>query len=319
MLKLAPNLLQLCLTDFCQLKCKHCYFGEYDRQREMSIDEVFTPLSSGLNLSGGEPLMHSKIEKIIKLIAPKFENVKFLSNGISYSKKVCQILKNSSKKLVYQISLDGMKDSHELIRGRNTFDKTVENIKQLKKDFPELFLQISFNSNNINYRDIVSLTKFSKELGADMIFFDRYVPYGERLDIRSVNKDEYQEVISLIETAYSLYNDSTFTVYKGRSMQPDGTYFCGAGVYNQICVPNGDRYICSRYQIKSGNWLKDSVEELYNKAVSWEEKVLQTPEECFDCTHKKICNGGMRCLTYAMTRQFAKKDIHCYRYEKYSN
>jgi radical SAM protein with 4Fe4S-binding SPASM domain len=149
-----------------------------------------------------------------------------------------------------------------------------------------------------------------------MIFFDRYVPYGKPLDIRSVTVDEYKEVISLIEEAYNLYNDNSFIVYKDRSMQPCGTYFCGAGVYNQICVPNGDRYICSRYQIKSGNWFKDSVEELYNNALRWEEKVLQTPEDCFDCIHKKICNGGMRCLTYAVTGEFNKKDIHCYRYER---
>ena len=336
MIKYAPNLLQLCITDFCQLKCKHCYFGEHTRLKEMSIEDILLtvdkfillrnkfiadgricrePLPS-LNISGGEPMLHTKLKTIIKRIAPKFYNVKFLSNGLLYSKDVCELLCKYSNRLVYQISLDGMKESHEFIRGKNTFDKTVSNILQLKKDFPEIFLQISFNSNNINYRDILPLTEFVKTLGCDMIFFDRFVPYGNSLDIRSVTMDEYLDVVSSIEKAYQLYNSDTFIVYKNRSMQSDGDYFCGAGVFNQICVPSGDRYICSRYQIKSGNWLKDDVDTLYYNAIDIESKVLQLPEECNNCKHKNVCNGGMRCLTYALTNEIKRRDVHCYRYEK---
>ena len=38
--KYIPKLMHICLTDSCQLKCKHCYFGEYERKRELSLEDI---------------------------------------------------------------------------------------------------------------------------------------------------------------------------------------------------------------------------------------------------------------------------------------
>lgn len=328
----APTLLQLCLTDNCQLKCKHCYFGEHRRLHELNVEQTKIILNKffelrtyfkelgystdkqvSLNISGGEPLLNKDISKIITLTTPKFKHTKFMSNGLIYNKKICTLLNMVSNGITYQISLDGMKESHEKIRGLGTFIKTTDNIKRIKDDFPSMELLISFNANDINYKDVIPLAEYVKELGVSGIFFDRYVKTNNLSSLKVLNIDEYNSFISSILKAHELYNSDSFKVHICRSLQPNSEYVCTASVGNQIATSNGDRYVCSRYQIKSGNWFTDDINTLIQNTLYWESKIMNLPEECVKCDIKNRCRGGMRCLTYATTGSYNKKDIHCVR------
>ena len=331
MLKIIPSLLHLCLTDFCQLRCKHCYFGEYERKRELTLNEVSSVVDkffimrewfkgygynyarSELSITGGEPMLYSKLIPFIKMIAPKFDKVKFLTNGLIYDKKTCRTLLQHSNVLIYQVSLDGMEDTHNFIRGYGTFSKIVSNIKQAKKDFPEMFLQVSCNVHDKNLNDMVELSGFCKEIGADKIFFDRYVKYWES-GLNILTKDEYDRFMDNLNKATELYSDDSFLVYTDRSMQISD-YVCKAGVGHQVCCANGDRLICSRFHVKSGNWFKDDLDTLIKNALHWENIALQLPERCISCKKQNVCNGGMRCISYATLHRFDKEDIHCNKYE----
>lgn len=331
MLNIIPSLLHLCVTDFCQLKCKHCYFGEYERKKELSIEEINTVVDkffamreffksygynyarSELSITGGEPMLYSKLIPFIKIITPKFDKTKFLTNGLKYDPKVCRTLIENCNTLIYQVSLDGLEETHNFIRGAGTFSKIVDNIKRAKQDFPEMFLQISCNVHNKNVSDMVELSGFCKELGVDKIFFDRYVKYWESgLDV--LTKDEYEQFMISLRKAIDLHSDDKFLVYADRGMQLSD-YVCKAGVGHQVCCANGDRLICSRFHVKSGNWFKDDLDTLIKNALRWESISLQLPERCATCKKQKVCNGGMRCLTYATLHRFDKEDIHCNKYE----
>ena len=53
--------------------------------------------------------------------------------------------------------------------------------------------------------------------------------------------------------------------------------------------------------------------DIYNSSVAQEMiKCLSTvPQECKSCDFKENCLGGLRCLTYAVTKKMDKGDINC--------
>ena len=211
--------------------------------------------------------------------------------------------------------MDGMKDSHDFIRGEGTFDTISYNIQKIRDDFPNLNIQINFNVNSKNKNDLPELIPYIKQLGVNGIMTDRYVPHNKcELDI--LTYEEYKKYDTIINTMYEKYNDSKFHILRHRSLQNDMSFHCEACIENQICCANGDRFACSRYHIKTGNWFTDDVDTLVRSAIQHANILLKLPKECESCIHSSICNGGMRCLTYHTLNNISKKDIHCFKYCK---
>jgi MoaA/NifB/PqqE/SkfB family radical SAM enzyme len=237
---------------------------------------------------------------------------KILSNGYRYDKEVIDVSLNKYESFIYQISLDGLRDNHDFIRGYGSYDKAIETIKSIKRDFPNVFLQIAFNAHHHNNDDLMELTKIVKDLGCNKIFYDRYVPYWKS-ELVMLTQEEYNKHTAYINQAYDLYNDDTFTVFRARSLQFDNKYRCQSGVRNQIAKADGTRISCTRYHVECGNWYTDDVDTLVEKSIRAEIKTLPVPISCISCDRLKTCRGGMRCLSWACTNKFDIKDIHCVR------
>ena len=327
--KIAPWFLHLCVTDSCQLKCKHCYFGDYPRMYNMSSKEVesvikkffemrdffiqrnFISKKTTCNVAGGEPLCNSEIVSILNVLPEnKFDMLSILSNGLIINDEVIDLLMRKSEFPVYQISLDGLEKNHDFIRGNNTFNKTIQNIKILRHRYPKLYIQIAFNAHSKNYEDAYEVAKLAKNLGCNKIFFDRYVPYWNS-GLNVLNQNEFNKYQCIINKAYTDFNDSFFLVYRNRSLQHDNKYICMAGIQNQICESNGNRIACTRYHLDSGNFYKDDINSLIEKSIKSEIKTQIIPYECLSCINVKHCMGGMRCLSFAKNNEFTEKDINC--------
>ncbi len=138
--------LELQITKTCNLKCRHCYIGEKEKdiakgtgERELNKDQIETILHEfeemqGLRvlITGGEPLMHSQFREV-NAVLPKF-NVRsvLLTNGISLTSSILSGLNVHE----IQVSIDGLEHAHDSLRGRGTFRSSLEGIrKALDKGF----------------------------------------------------------------------------------------------------------------------------------------------------------------------------------------
>jgi len=127
--------LELQITDRCNLQCRHCYIGEGFHQ-DLSVKQIQKVLEEfeeiqGLRLllSGGEPLLHPHFWEINDVLRNHAFRSFLLSNGTL-------ITKEGAKRLhvhEVQISLDGMKEGHESLRGKGTFEKTIMAIDYLQE------------------------------------------------------------------------------------------------------------------------------------------------------------------------------------------
>jgi radical SAM protein with 4Fe4S-binding SPASM domain len=127
--------LEFQITDRCNLRCRHCYVGDGLNQ-DLPFEKIVKILKEfeeiqGLRLlvSGGEPLLHPHFWEINEVLRDHAFRSVLLSNGALITKEIAKRLRVHE----VQISLDGMKEGHESIRGKGTYEKTLYAIDHLQE------------------------------------------------------------------------------------------------------------------------------------------------------------------------------------------
>jgi radical SAM protein with 4Fe4S-binding SPASM domain len=158
--------LELQMTDRCNLQCRHCYIGEGSHQdlSKKQIQRVLEEFQEiqGLRLliSGGEPLLHPHFWEINDILRNYAFRSVLLSNGTLITEEV-------AKKLCVhevQVSLDGMKEGHESLRGKGTFEKTMAAIDHLQEANIRVSVATMIHHRNLSEFDQLASLLQSKHI-----------------------------------------------------------------------------------------------------------------------------------------------------------
>ena len=109
-------------------------------------------------------------------------------------------------------------------------------------------------------------------------------------------------------------SNTHISMYRALQFQKtnDYPYACTAGKSLLTVMENGDLVPCRRMPIVVGNLNEENMYELYkNSQVLKDLKRDTTPDECIGCEHDKKCQGGLKCLTYALYKNLNHKDAGC--------
>lgn len=262
-----PIKIQWKITNKCNLKCKHCYLGKLDgfelpfETADEIADTIINSNVMEVTISGGECLTYKGIEKIIK---------KFLINGIKVDVFTnALLLKNVLDKidsdilnksaLLFYVSVDGLTSSHEQIRGKNTFDKTIENIKYaIEKGYPVVTNTVI---NKINYCDIMDMIVLLKQMGVKDVQLSNLIVQGsadnsmkislsEQMALKEKINDLYKEHPEFGYIYYSEVPDSdgvrkVYSLSNGKKdFIGNDNWKCTAGVARVTIDSNGKVYCC---------------------------------------------------------------------------
>ena len=171
------------LTAACNLRCKHCCFAgqdynsvqDIDKERAISfVKELIDADVIKVMLTGGEPFLYQNIFDIIHLLKSHNIIVEITTNALLLNNEMIQRLACVLNPLCdyVQVSLDGAEaETHELTRGKGTFDKTVDNIKLLKKNGVNVTVNFVVTSQNIY--DMTKLYQLVSELEVGKITYSR--------------------------------------------------------------------------------------------------------------------------------------------------
>ncbi|MBU0482041.1 MAG: methyltransferase domain-containing protein [Proteobacteria bacterium] len=156
------------LTNRCNLACKHCLFSSSPK-REESIDpdllakgiqearEMGSPL---FYFTGGEPFVYPGFPELVKeLLTDPETHVVILTNGLLLEENIELIARLDTERLHLQISLDGLADHHDLLRGKGTYKRLMSALETLAaRDVPAT---LSVAVNRINYKDLPAITELA--------------------------------------------------------------------------------------------------------------------------------------------------------------
>jgi MoaA/NifB/PqqE/SkfB family radical SAM enzyme len=165
--------LELQITDRCNLRCQHCYIGD-GKNEDLSFEKIKQILKEcediqGLRLllSGGEPLLHPHFWKINQILRDYAFRSVLLTNGTFITEEVAQRLQVHE----VQVSLDGMKEGHESLRGKGTFEKALQAIDHLQKAHIQVSIATMIHQKNLKeFGELASLiqSKNIKEWNVDL-------------------------------------------------------------------------------------------------------------------------------------------------------
>jgi MoaA/NifB/PqqE/SkfB family radical SAM enzyme len=115
------------LTGRCNLACAHCYLGEA-RDVDLPVAtcaRLLEEFEAGgglrLLLSGGEPLMHPGFWEINEMLPARDVRTVLLTNGTLIDAAAARRLKVHE----VQVSLDGLEQSHDRLRGEGSFAEAL--------------------------------------------------------------------------------------------------------------------------------------------------------------------------------------------------
>ena len=143
-----PPTICIQLLKWCNLTCSFCRAGSSPFEKEKleyeDVAKLLTDLSMygkwRISITGGEPLFWKDIEKLIKLIYELDFPFSLTTNGNSTENVLKGIPKEYWKNGTLHVSLDGNKDTHNLLRGEGTFEKSIFFLKEARNHVPKLFV-----------------------------------------------------------------------------------------------------------------------------------------------------------------------------------
>jgi MoaA/NifB/PqqE/SkfB family radical SAM enzyme len=184
-----PLSLTVSVTNQCNSKCKTCsIWKRYSDHQQLRAQEFTTEEFEKTfrnfggkifwaTLSGGEPFMRRDISEIFQALCehchPAVVNIP--SNGLLSSTIESQVRKmlekNFDTNLTLNLSLDGVGDKHEKIRGiPGNFEKvldTYERVRKIKEEFPRFQIGIHTVISKHNITDAIDVYEFAKTLAPD--------------------------------------------------------------------------------------------------------------------------------------------------------
>ena len=321
------------ITGKCNLRCKHCFHfaSPSDVSNDLSKDEwakFFQELKvSGVDaviLGGGEPFLKSDFREIIDSLVFNKIHYDILSNGTLINKTIALKLKKSGLDMI-AISIDGMKETHDNIRGKKgTFNLAIKALKILKKVNLLAAMRITLMKNNLC--EIPNIIHLVIKLNLRRVLVNKVIPTGRALKNNLfINKKEYinalNQIVEIAEGKIEVASSDpiTFPIFakhnqikKEYNTIDDVIAGCTAGVAACHITANGNVLPCAALnKIIVGNIRKQSFKDIWENSNIFEK--LRDSEnlkgKCGACSFKHIC-GGCRAFSLNCNKDlFAESPI----------
>ncbi len=186
-----PLAVHLEISDGCNLKCRHCFAGEFPhggRQLQLAeLDRLFAQMacvgSYRLGLTGGEPLLREDLFEVIDLALAHGLSPCVTTNGMLLNERIAREF-GRRELLWLNVSLEGSSPAtNDPIRGEGSFERVIQNLKILSS---HARFSLAFTVLRTNLHEISKCAELAQVAGAESAVFRPLYPVGsarKRLDL----------------------------------------------------------------------------------------------------------------------------------------
>ena len=310
------------LSNYCNLHCKHC-FAHATNSKETIVqrEQLFSTIDSlhqhypiaAIRFGGGEPFLVDYFFELIRFCTERGIAVDVTTNGLLLTPSLIEELSHTGLREI-TVSIDGLEATHDYIRGKNTFCRSKEVIRQLL-NHNEFSVSVSFTVTRINYSEIREFVEEFSNIGVKKFYFFRYCGDNNR-DILSLKLNHLLSASSDIEYLLSHHEDikimhepCSFYIFS----QKDNVRTEGCNFANGIISINykGDIVVCAAIDKIIGNIFGEEINQLYNKIIAEQSLIKSIPTECGQCQFRVMCHGGCKAESYSRLHDYSAKDPLC--------
>ena len=170
-IKRFPLVLMLEVTHTCNLACEGCgRIREYkETMKEMlSTEECLQAIEKCpapvVTVTGGEPLMHPEIDRIINGIINRKRHVYLCTNGLLLVNAIKKL--KPSKYFNVNVHIDGLEKTHDAIAGKGVFERATDAIREAKRAGFRVCTNTTIYKNTTE-DELEELFSFLEGLGVD--------------------------------------------------------------------------------------------------------------------------------------------------------
>lgn len=316
------TLLQIQVTNKCNLYCLHCYAESGKAARkELSTQDILNLISEfsdmggvKIFLTGGEPLVHPELDTIIAH-AKKLHLFVYLStNGYTVTEKRVDRLVELGVGAV-NVSIDGcIADTHDTFRGKKgVFEKAMRAIDLFLSKGVACASQTTLFTGNLD--QCVDIVNTLRPRGVSKCYFVRMLPSGRGA--------KHLDLIPTMEQ-YRIYREKEYR--NRRLMYGDEVYphslkqkkwRCSAAVSQIYVQANGHCYPCPSLatdMFSLGKYPDSKLKKIWTdesgKLLDIRAFNSNKIEKCQECEHKRFCRGGCFGNALTFTGDWRQPDPH---------
>ena len=297
----------------CNLNCLHCgsdctknssvkdmpfkdFFKAIDQ-----VKNIIIPNKTIIVLTGGEPLLRNDIESIGNNLYQRGFPWGIVTNGMTLNKQRLQSLTDAGLRAI-TISLDGLEESHNWLRGSaNSFKNAISAIRLLPET-KNLIYDIVTCANRRNINELFQLRDLLIDIKIKEWRIFTIFPIGrakENQDLQ-LKPDEFKWLFDFIkqtrkEAKIKLNYGCEGFLGNYESEVRDNFFNCQAGITTASILADGSISACPnlRNNFIQGNIYNDDFAFVWqNKYEIFRNKNWTKKGICSDCNFYKYCEGN---------------------------
>lgn len=300
--------LQWHITHRCDLHCRHCY--DRSTKEDVSLAQGLDILdqmrdfcrqhhvAGQVSFSGGNPFLHPDFPGLYQAACDRNLTPAILGNPVR-PEQLDEIL-NIAVPAFYQVSLEGLEEHNDAIRGPGSFAAVLDFLPLLKNR--KVYSMIMLTLTRANLDQVLPLAERLRDR-VDLFTYNRLAMVGEGAELAATGRDEYRDfcrnylrarrhnpIMALKDSLLNIELDRD-----GDSLFGGCTGFgCGAAFNFVSVLPDGQVHACRKFPSPIGDLKRQSLAEIYASEAA--EAYRKGCRECEDCRLRANCGG---CLAVA--------------------
>lgn len=330
------------ITDDCDQRCRHCYIYSGDQSKKpdaMRFSQMEKTLENCMDfcrtfgrrpyfyITGGDPILHPDFWNLLDRLYQRKIPFSILGNPFHLDDSVCRDLTERGCQK-YQLSLDGLRETHDWFRKPGSFDQTLEKVACINRSGMKSVIMTTVSKENAD--EMTGIIDTAVRAGADVFSFARYVPSGGELDA-GLTPSEYRTLLEACDARFRYWEekgvstrfnkkDHLWTLYDyetGAFRIPqgarDGVIYsgCNCGNCHLTILPTGEVFACRRVaQSRVANALTDRLADVWLREME-DYRVYTRFEKCARCRLLPYCRG-CPAVAKGTSGDFYAKDPQCW-------
>jgi selenobiotic family peptide radical SAM maturase len=317
--------LQWHITQVCDLHCKHCY-DRTDRsplvfdQAVRVLDDLRSfcrdrNVRGAISFTGGNPLLHPRFIDIYRAAVERGFGTAILGNP-GPRERIEEIVRIQMPSF-FQISLEGLREHNDSIRGKGHFDRALAFLDVLRGLNVYAMVMLTLTRDNMD--QVIPLAEALRGR-ADVFHFNRLALFGEGARLALPDRHRYraflEDYLAAAKTNPVMgIKENLINVI--RADRGEGLfggcagYGCGAAFNFVSLLADGEVHACRKLPSPIGNIFRQSFAEIYDSEEA--RRYRLGPAACRGCDVRTACGG---CLASTLSHGldiFTDKDPFCFK------
>lgn len=316
--------LQWHITQSCDLRCKHCY--DRSRRSPLQLEQGVAILDKvrafcrnrqvkgQVSFTGGNPFLSPHFYLLYRAAAERGLDAAILGNPVP--REEIQKLLAIRSPAFFQVSLEGLPEHNDAIRGPGHFGRVLEFLDLLRE--MGIYAMVMLTLTEDNLQQILPLAGMLRNR-ADSFTFNRLSQVGEGANLRLPSLAAYASFLEsyleaegqnpILALKDNLLNLMHYQ--KGKELFGGCTgYGCGAAFNFLAVLPDGEVHACRKFPSYVGDIFKQSLDEIYDSEMAC--RYRSGSNACHSCPIRPVCGGCLAVGHGQGLDVFSGRDPHCF-------